>query len=214
MSRTKNKDKQPGLPGQAQENGAEEAEFRVEDRRHSVNDETGEDAGESKFEPRKPSLIDEYRLRTEAAEAKLQEYIDEYKTQKREQDEVRARLERDVDRKVDLKFGNLAGELLQTIDVLEISLSHIREVPEAEPLLSGVTMARDGFLATLERHGIEKIAPEGSDFDPTEAEAIRVDPVDDAGRDGKVTETVQPGYRMGDFVIRAARVAVGRFNQG
>jgi molecular chaperone GrpE len=214
MSRTKNKDKQPGLPGQAQENGAEEAEFRVEDRRHSVNDETGEDAGESKFEPRKPSLIDEYRLRTEAAEAKLQEYIDAYKTQKREQDEVRARLERDVDRKVDLKFGNLAGELLQTIDVLEISLSHIREVPEAEPLLSGVTMARDGFLATLERHGIEKIAPEGSDFDPTEAEAIRVDPVDDAGRDGKVTETVQPGYRMGDFVIRAARVAVGRFNQG
>jgi molecular chaperone GrpE len=72
-------------------------------------------------------------------------------------------------------------------------------------------MARDGFLATLERHGIERIAPDGEPFDPNEAEAIRVDPVDSSAADGKVTETLQPGYRLGEFVIRAARVAVGRF---
>jgi molecular chaperone GrpE (heat shock protein) len=48
------------------------------------------------------------------------------------------------------------------------------------------------------------------EFDPETAEAVRMDPVDDPGLDGKVTETLQLGFRLGDHVIRAARVAVGR----
>ena len=57
---------------------------------------------------------------------------------------------------------------------------------------------------------MERLAPCASKFDPNEAEAVRVDPVDDPERDGCVTETLRPGYRMGDLVIRPARVAVGR----
>ena len=194
-------------------NDDSQREFKVEDRRHTAYDEEAGATADAEVGPRKPTVIDEYRRRTETAEAKLQEYIDAFKTHQREQDDVRTRLERDVDRKVELKFGRMAGELLETLDVLDLSLSHMRDVPEAEPLLDGVTMARDGFLATLERHGIEKIAPEGAAFDPNEAEAVRVDPVDGPEADGMVTATLQPGYRLGDFVIRAARVAVGRFSR-
>jgi molecular chaperone GrpE len=189
----------------------EEQEFTVQDRRHSARDpEEAPDENGSRVEPRKPSLIDEYRQRAEAAEAKLQEYIEAFKQREREQDQARKRLERDVERKVELKFGGLAGELLQTIDALDLSLAHLPDLPEAEALFDGVRMVRDGFLATLERHGIERIAPDGEPFDPNEAEAMRVDPVEDPAADGKVTETLQPGYRLGEFVIRAARVAVGR----
>jgi molecular chaperone GrpE (heat shock protein) len=40
---------------------------------------------------------------------------------------------------------------------------------------------------------------------------VRVDPVDGEEQDGRVTETLRPGYRLGELVIRPAQVAVGRF---
>ena len=189
---------------------APDEDFSVKDRRHSAIEEDDDGADEAVSEPRKPTIIDEYRQRTEQAEAKLQEYIEAFKQREREQEDARARLERDVERKVELRFGNLAGELLGTIDVLDLSLAHLPEGPEVEALAKGVKMARDGFLATLERNGIERIAPDGETFDPNDSEALRVDPVESPEADGKVTQTLQPGYRLGDFVIRAARVAVGR----
>jgi molecular chaperone GrpE len=207
--------KTDGDAARPRKNGAADADapdddFRVKDRRHSAIEDDDDGADEAVPEPRKPTIIDEYRQRTEQAEAKLQEYIEAFKQREREQEDARARLERDVGRKVELRFGNLAGELLGTIDVLDLSLAHLPEGPEIESLAKGVKMARDGFLATLERNGIERIVPDGETFDPNDSEALRVDPVESAEADGKVTETLQPGYRLGDFVIRAARVAVGR----
>lgn len=183
-------------------------EFRVEDRRHwNAKDPDGADDG---VEVRKPTIVDEYRRRAEDAETKLQEYIEAFKKHRDEQDQVRARLQNDVTRRVDLKFATMVGELLETVDTLDLSLEHVASVAEAEPLARGVKMARDRFLAILERQGIERIDPAGRAFDPNEAEAIRVDPVDDPALADSVTETLQPGFRLGDHVIRPARVAVGR----
>lgn len=189
-------------------NGEQDDEsFRFEDRRHwvSPDDEPTEEAS-----PRPPSMIDEYRERTEAAENKLQEYIEAFKGFKKEQDDFRTRLNRDVDRRVDLQFGGLVEELLDAMDNLDLALEHVAEVPEAEPLARGVELARRRFLEALERHGVEKLDPSGEDFDPNEAEAMRVDPVDEPSLSGKVTDVLRPGYRLGDRIIRPARVAVGR----
>lgn len=193
-----------------------EEEFRVEDRRHwqhaQIADEDAPAGGEpAETEPAKPGILDEYRQRAEEAERKLLEYIEAFKRHQVEQEEVRARLARDVERKVDLKFGELLDELLETLDDLELSLNHVHDVPEAEPLAQGVVMARDRFLATLEKHGVEQVSPEGSRFDPNEAEAVRVDPVDSRDADQVVTETLKAGYKLRDRVIRAAKVAVGRY---
>ena len=93
------------------ENG--ESEFKVKDRRHWVdeNDDEGGDDTEPAA-PATPTIIDEYRLRTEAAEQKLQEYIEAFKSFKQEQEDFRTRLNRDVERRVELKFGGLVEELL------------------------------------------------------------------------------------------------------
>ena len=163
------------------------------------------------MEPARPSVLDEYRLRAEEAERKLLEYIEAFKRHQTDQDQVRQRLTRDVERKVELQFGGLVGELLVTVDDLDLSLRHVSEIPEARPLAEGVTMARDRFLSILQKHGVERISPEGQPFDPNEAEALRVDPVESKKRDQTVTETLKPGYRLGDRVSRAAQVAVGRY---
>jgi len=186
-------------------------EFKVDDRRHWQQDDEADEDGATEVEPARPTVLDEYRLRAEDAERKLLEYIEAFKRHQADQEQVRARLARDVDRRVDLKFGELVGDLLQTLDDLDLSLEHVRDVPEAEPLATGVSMARDRFLATLQQRGVERISPEGKPFDPNEAEAMRVDPVDTAEADQVVTETLQKGYRLGDRVLRAAKVAVGRY---
>jgi molecular chaperone GrpE len=189
-----------------------EVAFKVDDRRHWArqDEDDGQSASDGEEVSTQPTILDEYKHRMEAAESKLQEYIAAFKQNQAEQEAVRARLARDVERKVDLRFGGLVAALLETVDDLDLALSHVQEVPEAESLARGVAMARDRFLGTLEKQGVERIVPDGEEFDPNVAEAVRVDPVDAPEQDGKVLETVRPGYRMGDHVIRAARVSVGR----
>ena len=63
------------------------------------------------------------------------------------------------------------------------------------------------LVAALQKAGIERYSPEGEQFDPTLHEAVAQQPV--AGAEpGTVVEVFQRGYRMGDAVVRPARVVV------
>ena len=192
--------------------------FKVDDRRHwarrMTEDEENADLPEVPGEPGPsgsvPTAIDAFRTRAEHAEAKLHDYIAAFRQSQADADAFRQRLTRDVDRKVELKFAALVRELLATVDDLELAQSHVGGVPEAEPLARGVSLAVQSFLQALERHGVARIAPDGEPFDPTIAEAVRVDPVQDPDQDGVVTQTLRPGYRLGEQLVRPAAVAVGR----
>lgn len=207
----------PAAAGQGKDrsNGPTEEDetYKVEDRRHWQQSDSPEETEPADLAPARPSIVEEYRQRAEAAEKKLLEYVEAFKQHKAEQEEVRERLSRDVERRVELGFGELVSELLETADDLDLSLAHIQGVPEAQPLAQGVAMARDRFLGILERHGITKLVPAATAFDPNEAEAVRVDAVDSPEADGVVTETLRPGYRLGERVLRAAQVAVGRYSK-
>jgi molecular chaperone GrpE len=215
MSKKQTHDHEPAPSERGNAESGDE-EFKVDDRRHWQQEgmPDGDEPAEGvEVAPARPSVLDEYRQRAEAAERKLLDYIEAFKRHQADHEQVRERLARDVDRKVDLKFGELLGELLETVDDLDLSLEHMQGVREAEPLAQGVAMARDRFLTTLQKYGVERISPEGVPFDPNEAEAMRVDPVDSDAADQHVTETLKPGYKLGDRVIRAAKVAVGRYKR-
>ena len=188
----------------------EEPAIKVEDRRHWARDESEDDDSEPEVPDTRPTIIDEYRQRAEQAEAQLQEYIAAFKKVKSEQEQFRSRLQNDIDRKVDLQFGGVVEELLEGMDELDLALSHVADVPEARELATGVRLVRDRFLATLMKHGVERIDPAGEPFDPNLAEAIGVEPVEDEAMDGKVTRTYRAGYVLGERVLRPARVAVGK----
>ncbi|HEX5044984.1 MAG TPA: nucleotide exchange factor GrpE [Candidatus Polarisedimenticolaceae bacterium] len=198
----------------------ERPSFKVDDRRHWARplNEHGEqeentDRPEAEPEPRPAAgdtLVDSYRSRAEQAEAKLHEYIGAFRQSQADADAFRERLARDLDRKVELRFAALVRELLSTVDDLELAQAHMAGVVDAAPLTRGVSLAVQHFLQILERHGVVRISPEGEPFDPAVAEAVRVDPVEDPALDGVVTETMRPGYRLGDQLVRPAAVAVGR----
>jgi molecular chaperone GrpE len=58
--------------------------------------------------------------------------------------------------------------------------------------------------------GVTRLEVIGLPYDPRTAEAIDLVPVDDPSRDGVVVEEFRPGWRIGDRVLRPARVRVGR----
>lgn len=183
---------------------------KVEDRRHWAR--SAEDAETDGAEA--PPIVDPEReslvLRAETAEAKLREYQAAFLQYRSEQEQVRQRLNRDVERRVQSAFGSLVTDLLESLDDLDRALEHATGVADADPLARGVALARERFLAALARSGIERIDPTGAAFDPNVAEAVGVAPVEEAATEGTVVRTDRPGYRLGDRVIRPARVIVGR----
>ncbi len=205
-------------PARTNENRGEDEEpaFRVEDKRHwarsSAHDASAEggDVDDDTEPPPLPTRVEEYRQRAEGAEMKLRDYVAAFKESQAEQEQFRERMTRDIDRRVELKFGGLVVELLEALDDLDLALAHSRSVPEADPLTQGVALARTRFIAALERQGVAAMDVDGLEFDPNIAEAVRVDPVADREMGGRITETLRLGYRLGERVLRPARVAVGR----
>jgi molecular chaperone GrpE len=116
----------------------------------------------------------------------------------------RKRVARDAAQAQDRGVAKLAKELLPALDNLDRAI----EAAEAEdPLLAGVRLVRAELAAALARVGIEAFAPLGEPFDPNRHEAVAHRPMDGAAA-GTVAEVFQNGYRMGETVIRPARVLV------
>jgi len=77
----------------------------------------------------------------------------------------------------------------------------------AATLVSGIKLVHADVIAALARVGIEPFSPEGEQFDPQHHEAVAQQPV--AGAEaGTVAEVYQRGYRLGETVLRPARVLV------
>lgn len=184
--------------------------IKVEDRRHWARAEEPEDQPGEETSPRPDPETEALRQRAETAEAKLREYAAALQQWKQEQEQVRARLERDLDSRVRTRFGELVADLLESVDDLDLAIAHARSPSEGAPFVEGITLVRDRFVSTLARHGIERLDLDGTPFDPNVAEAVAVESVDDPAADGRVVRTVRSGYRYGDRIVRAARVAVGR----
>jgi molecular chaperone GrpE len=80
-------------------------------------------------------------------------------------------------------------------------------VDGVETLVSGIKLVHADVIAALARVGIEPFSPVGEPFDPQHHEAVAQQLVEGA-QPGTVAEVYQRGYRLGDSVLRPARVLV------
>lgn len=101
----------------------------------------------------------------------------------------------------------LAKELLPALDNLDRALE---AAAQDDPLLDGVRLVRSELSAALARVGVESFSPLGEPFDPVVHEAMATvpAPADGGASSGSVVEVYQPGYRLGESIIRPARVVV------
>jgi molecular chaperone GrpE len=103
--------------------------------------------------------------------------------------------------------AKLVKELLPAIDNLDRALE---SAATDDPLLDGVRLVRTELNAALARVGVESFSPSGETFDPSVHEAMATvpQPPEGGATSGTVVEVYQPGYRLGESVIRPARVVV------
>ena len=100
--------------------------------------------------------------------------------------------------------AGLIRELLPVVDNLERALGAI----EADNgVAQGLKLVYAELEGVLTRNGVQAMEPKGQPFDPTVHEAISTMPAEDAGS-GTVVDVVEKGYKLGDTVIRPARVVV------
>lgn len=157
-----------------------------------------------------PEAFEALRVRAEGAERKIREIQGTFLAAKAELDATRLRLERDLDRKVELRFSDLVAGLLECGDDLDRAIEHGATIPAASPVVAGVALARDRFIGALQKAGVERIDPVGEPYDPNVAEAAGVVPVSDPAAHDTVAAVERAGYRHAGRVIRPARVLVGR----
>jgi molecular chaperone GrpE len=118
----------------------------------------------------------------------------------------RKRVAREAAAARDRGVGSLAKELLPALDNLDRAMN---TAAEDDPLLQGVRLVRTELKAALARAGIESFCPLGEPFDPSVHEAVATAPQPPGGSpSGTVVEVYQDGYRLGEGVLRPARVVV------
>jgi molecular chaperone GrpE len=153
-----------------------------------------------------------------ALEAELSDTRDRLLRAVAEQENIRRQMQRQRDEAVKFAASQLAGDLVDTLDNLRRAIESVP--PEAsdhmviQPLLKGVEATEGKLLATLGLHGLQRIDPLGTAFDPHLHHAI-LRSTDATAPEGTVIEVLQPGYMLHDRVLRPAMVGVAiRGEQG
>ena len=189
--------------------------LRVTDRRRVYLDNDGAEHVNTEAEQPslKPSYVEELEARTKAAERQVQEVqsrFDQLRQQlQRETDETRQRLNRSADERAAADKGRFIASLLPALDDLNRALEAVSENAPREAILEGIRRILTSFESALSSAGVEPVAAVGEEFNPEFHEAVDTEETS-GDMDGKVIEEYSRGFRMGDRLLRPARVKVGR----
>jgi len=138
-------------------------------------------------------------------ERERDEYLNDLKRVAADFENYRKRVARDQEGLAARAHERLVKELLPVLDDLERALEAAAEHEEAK-LEEGVRLVHRELVEALAREGLVEVETDGK-FDPHVHEALLTQPSGDV-EPGSVLEVVQRGYRVGDKVVRPARVIV------
>lgn len=151
--------------------------------------------------------------RREAAEAKLvgvQSKFDEARNSlEKETTQMRERMKKTLEDRARQAQFDFLTTLIPVLDNLNRAVNASEQDPSLDHLRDGVIGTARSFEQALMSVGVETVPGVGSKFDPEVHEAVDMKPVEPE-RDGIITAEYSKGYRLGDRLLRAARVQVGK----
>jgi molecular chaperone GrpE len=151
----------------------------------------------------------------EQARKEAAEYKDRLLRALAEMENLRRRTEREVADARSYGIANFARELLAVADNMRRALDAVggelraTAGPGLLAFLDGVELTERELLKALEKHGVTKLDPLGERFDPNLHQAM-FEVSDPSVANGTVVQVVQPGYRIGERVLRPAMVGVAK----
>ena len=165
-------------------------------------------------EPGSPSA-DDLLARLQDAERERDEVLDNLRRVAADFDNYRKRVAREQSQLYARAGERVVVRLLPVLDDLVRALEAAEHHEEAK-VLEGVRMTKDALAGVLAAEGVEEIPTDGA-FDPhvheallsqpSEAEALMAQPAEGV-EPGHIAQVIQRGYRLGDVVLRPARVIV------
>jgi molecular chaperone GrpE len=138
------------------------------------------------------------------------EYLDLAKRTKADFENFRKRMSAEVLAAGGRGKAEVLRDVLPVLDDLERALQAAGLDPEGDSddgLAHGVLLVFRSLRDSLAKHGIEAVDPTGEKFDPQLHEALSAQPAEGV-ESGIVVETMQKGYKLGEQLIRPARVVV------
>lgn len=148
-------------------------------------------------------------------EAQVAELRDRFLRAVAEGDNIRKRAEKDVADARAYGITSFARDVLTVADNLARTIEHVSTEarastdPSLKALLDGVEITERDLQMILQKNGVKPINPMGEKFDPHFHQAMFEVP--DSGRPhGTVVQVVQPGYAIGERVLRPAMVGVAK----
>ena len=140
----------------------------------------------------------------EQATRERDEYLDALQRLKAEFENYRKRVQRDQAEFVARASERLLKQLLPVLDDLERALEAAADHEEAK-LEEGVRLVQRALADALVKEGLVEVETDGA-FDPHTQEALLAQPSE--ADEGTVIQVLQKGYKLGDRVLRPARVVV------
>lgn len=123
------------------------------------------------------------------------------------------RTSREVKSARDFAIQKFAKDLIDSVDNLDRALSIVPadklngDNKDLSALHEGIKMTETVLMQTLQKHGLERMDPEGDKFNPNEHEATFMAPQPDKD-DNSVFHVQQKGFKLNGRVLRAAKVGV------
>lgn len=173
----------------------------------NVTDESSADADTMAWDRNTPKAASE-ELPSRDWEAEIAEWQDKYLRLQAEFDNFRKRTLREKMELVQSGSAECVKNFLPLMDDLQRALEAIEKSNDLEALREGVKLIAQKFRETLKKQNVKEIEALGLELDTDHHEAVARF---DAGKEkkGKIVDVVQPGYKMGDKVLRFAKVVVG-----
>ncbi|GAA0545176.1 nucleotide exchange factor GrpE [Actinomadura livida] len=182
----------------------EEKEGPVIRDKRRIDPETGQVREQAAESPAPEAPADDGAKATDqevtALQEQLAERVADLQRLKAEYDNYRRRVERDRVAVREQALGQVLSELLPVLDDIVRAREH-------DELQGGFKSVAESLEAITGKLGLERYGEKGEPFDPTVHEALMHSLSPDV-TETSVVDVLQPGYRIGERILRAARVAV------
>lgn len=188
---------------------AEEAEKQAEESTQQSPDASENTAEEAAAEQAEEKAAEEAQpSEVEALKKQLAELNDKYLRTCAEYDNYRKRTVREKADLLKSAGSDIILGLLPVVDDLERAIGHINEASDIEALKEGVGLIYKKFNDYLTKRGVTEIETKGLPLDTNVHEAITMIPAPTPDMKGKILDCTEKGYKLGDKVLRFAKVVV------
>ncbi len=193
-------DKKPHIDSPPEEEIIQEEDVSFVEEDDNETDSFGSSASE-KVKKLKQELSESKKERAEYL-AGWQKSRAEYANLKKEEESKRSGLKQ-------LYVSECIEDLLPTLDSFEMAFKNKESWEKVDATWrKGIEYIHQQFMTFLENRNVQSISETGVLFEPRLHEAFEHVPVDDAGKDNTIESIIQTGYKIGDRIIRPAKVKV------